>query len=118
MVAADDPVPVIRVLAVMSPFDVTETLCAELARTGLAPIGFDVSSGMLAAAHTRVPLVRADVVTLPLADGSVDGATCGFALRNLVDLPDFLAELARVVRLGGRVGSGRLGFFPAGNGRR
>jgi demethylmenaquinone methyltransferase/2-methoxy-6-polyprenyl-1,4-benzoquinol methylase len=82
----------------------TGDLCADLARSGLAPIGFDVSAGMLAAAHTTVPLVRADAVTLPLADGSVDGATCGFALRNLVDLTAFLAELARVVRLGGRIG--------------
>jgi len=81
----------------------TGDLCVDLGRAGLAPIGFDVSSGMLAAAHTSAPLVRADVLTLPLADGSVDGATCGFALRNLVDLPAFLAELARIVRRGGRI---------------
>jgi demethylmenaquinone methyltransferase/2-methoxy-6-polyprenyl-1,4-benzoquinol methylase len=82
----------------------TGDLCADLAGAGLAPIGFDLSSGMLAAAHTTVPLVRADVVSLPLPDHSVDGATCGFALRNLVDLPAFLAELARIVRPGGRIG--------------
>lgn len=82
----------------------TGDLCADLAGAGLAPIGFDMSPGMLSAAHTRVPLVQADVISLPLADGSVDGATCGFALRNLVDLPSFLAELARVVRPGGRIG--------------
>ena len=29
--------------------------------------------------------------------------TCGFALRNLVDLDAFFAELARVVRPGGRI---------------
>ena len=29
--------------------------------------------------------------------------TCGFALRNLVDLPLFFAELARAVRPGGRI---------------
>jgi demethylmenaquinone methyltransferase / 2-methoxy-6-polyprenyl-1,4-benzoquinol methylase len=40
---------------------------------------------------------------LPLPDGSVDGATCGFALRNLLELPAFFAELARVVRPGGRI---------------
>jgi demethylmenaquinone methyltransferase/2-methoxy-6-polyprenyl-1,4-benzoquinol methylase len=34
---------------------------------------------------------------------AVDGATCGFALRNLVELPAFFAELARVVRPGGRI---------------
>jgi len=59
---------------------------------------------MLAASHTAAPLVRADVARLPLDDASMDGATCGFALRNLVDLEAFLAELGRVVRSGGRVG--------------
>jgi demethylmenaquinone methyltransferase/2-methoxy-6-polyprenyl-1,4-benzoquinol methylase len=82
----------------------TGDLCADLARAGLSPVGVDMSAGMLAAAHTAVPLVRADVVSLPLPDASVDGATCGFALRNLVDLPAFLAEVARVVRPGGRIG--------------
>ncbi|HXQ59267.1 MAG TPA: ubiquinone/menaquinone biosynthesis methyltransferase [Acidimicrobiales bacterium] len=82
----------------------TGDLCADLARAGLRPIGFDVSAGMLAAAHTTVSLVRADVASLPLPDGSVDGATCGFALRNLVDLPAFLTEVARIVRPGGRIG--------------
>jgi demethylmenaquinone methyltransferase/2-methoxy-6-polyprenyl-1,4-benzoquinol methylase len=82
----------------------TGDLCTDLATAGLVPMGFDMSSGMLAAAHATVPMVQADVLRLPLADGSVDGATCGFALRNLVDLPSFLAELARVVRPGGRIG--------------
>jgi demethylmenaquinone methyltransferase/2-methoxy-6-polyprenyl-1,4-benzoquinol methylase len=40
---------------------------------------------------------------LPIAAGAVDGATCGFALRNLVALEPFFAELARVVRPGGRI---------------
>ena len=39
----------------------------------------------------------------PMPDGTADGVTCGFALRNLVDLEPFFAELARVVRPGGRV---------------
>jgi demethylmenaquinone methyltransferase/2-methoxy-6-polyprenyl-1,4-benzoquinol methylase len=81
----------------------TGDLCDEIGRSGLMAIGFDVSAGMLAAAHTKAPLVRADVIRLPLAEGSVAGATCGFALRNLTDLEAFLAELARVVRPGGRI---------------
>jgi demethylmenaquinone methyltransferase / 2-methoxy-6-polyprenyl-1,4-benzoquinol methylase len=40
---------------------------------------------------------------LPLADGGVDGATCGFALRNVTDLIQLFAETARVLRPGGRV---------------
>ena len=38
-----------------------------------------------------------------MPDHSVDGVTCGFALRNLVELPAFFAELGRVVRPGGRI---------------
>jgi len=38
-----------------------------------------------------------------LGDGAVDGAVSGFALRNFVALAPVLAELARVVRPGGRV---------------
>jgi demethylmenaquinone methyltransferase/2-methoxy-6-polyprenyl-1,4-benzoquinol methylase len=58
---------------------------------------------MLAKATTDAPLVQADVLRLPLADRSIDGATCGFALRNVVDLGAFFAEMARVVRPGGRI---------------
>jgi demethylmenaquinone methyltransferase/2-methoxy-6-polyprenyl-1,4-benzoquinol methylase len=81
----------------------TGDLCTELTRVGYRAIGFDFSAGMLEHATTASPLVRADVLVLPLADGGVDGATCGFALRNVTDLPAFLAEIARVVRPGGRV---------------
>ena len=81
----------------------TGDLCRELSRDGYRAVGFDFSLGMLAKATTDVPLVQADVLRLPLADRSVDGATCGFALRNVVDLEGFFAEIARVVRPGGRI---------------
>lgn len=81
----------------------TGDLCRELSRDGYRAVGFDFSLGMLAKATTDVPLVQADVLHLPLADRSVDGATCGFALRNVVDLDAFFAEIARVVRAGGRI---------------
>jgi demethylmenaquinone methyltransferase/2-methoxy-6-polyprenyl-1,4-benzoquinol methylase len=38
-----------------------------------------------------------------MSDASADGVTCGFALRNVVDLGGFFAELGRVVRPGGRI---------------
>ena len=82
----------------------TGDLCREVARAGLAPVGVDFSAGMLAAARTSAPLLQADALRLPLPAASVDGATCGFALRNFVDLGAFLRELARVVRPGGRIG--------------
>jgi demethylmenaquinone methyltransferase/2-methoxy-6-polyprenyl-1,4-benzoquinol methylase len=82
----------------------TGDLCRELATAGHHTIGIDLSYGMLAAARTDSPLVQGDVLRLPMPDASVDGATCGFALRNLVDLAPFFDELARVVRPGGRIG--------------
>lgn len=81
----------------------TGDLCIELARAGHLPVGVDLSFGMLVAARTEAPLVHADVLRLPVPDGAVDGVTCGFALRNLEELPRFFAELARVVRPGGRI---------------
>jgi demethylmenaquinone methyltransferase / 2-methoxy-6-polyprenyl-1,4-benzoquinol methylase len=82
----------------------TGDLCRELARGRYRPIGADLSFGMLAAARTDAPLVHADALRLPFPDDAVDGVTCGFALRNFVDLEGFLAEAARVVRPGGRIG--------------
>jgi len=81
----------------------TGDLCRELGAGGLRPVGVDLSFGMLAAARTDAPLVHADILRLPMPDASVDGATCGFALRNLVELERFFQELARVVRPGGRI---------------
>ncbi|MGA0367377.1 MAG: ubiquinone/menaquinone biosynthesis methyltransferase [Ilumatobacteraceae bacterium] len=81
----------------------TGDLCIDLRRAGLHPLTFDLSFGMLAADRSHAPRSQADVLRLPLAGASVDGATCGFALRNLVDLPAFFDELARVVRQGGRI---------------
>jgi demethylmenaquinone methyltransferase/2-methoxy-6-polyprenyl-1,4-benzoquinol methylase len=80
----------------------TGDLCTELVRSGYRAVGFDFSRGMLANATTGAPLAQADVLVLPLADGRVDGATCGFALRNVSDLASLFAEAARVVRRGGR----------------
>jgi demethylmenaquinone methyltransferase/2-methoxy-6-polyprenyl-1,4-benzoquinol methylase len=81
----------------------TGDLCRELAKQGARPIGADLSFGMLAAARTEAPLLQGDALRLPLPDGSVDGVTCGFALRNFASLPPFFAELARIVRPGGRI---------------
>jgi len=81
----------------------TGDLCRELERAGYRAVGFDFSHPMLRAARTEAPLVQADVLRLPVADGSAEGVTCGFALRNVVSVGDLFAELARVVRPGGAI---------------
>jgi demethylmenaquinone methyltransferase / 2-methoxy-6-polyprenyl-1,4-benzoquinol methylase len=81
----------------------TGDLCRELMSLGYRAVGFDFSMGMLVAAKTDAPLVCADVLRLPVAEGSADGITCGFALRNVSSLPALFAELGRVLRPGGRI---------------
>lgn len=91
----------------------TGDLCRRLAACGHLPVGLDFSAGMLSAARGSAPLVRADIADLPVPDGAADGAVCGFALRNLVEIGPFLAELARAVRPGGRIALLEVGR-PAG----
>jgi len=81
----------------------TGDLCVDLRKAGLIPLSFDMSFGMLAADHSKAPRVQADILRLPIATKSVDGVTCGFALRNLVDLNVFFHEIARVTKSGGRI---------------
>lgn len=76
----------------------------ELARSGADVIGCDFSLGMLTAgSHRPVPLVAADALALPFADGAFDAVTISFGLRNIVDMPAALREMARVTRPGGRL---------------
>lgn len=70
-------------------------------------IGVDFARLMLKRAHQRLqclPLLQADALRLPLADSSITVAVSGFALRNFVAIPPVLAELARVMKPGGRLG--------------
>ena len=81
----------------------TGDLCDQLLADGYRAVGFDFSHGMLVHARTAAPIAQADVLRLPLVDASVDGATCGFAMRNVADLAGLFAETARVVRPDGRI---------------
>ena len=88
----------------------TGDLCRDLESAGYRAVGFDLSAGMLRAAQKyrdsgklSAPMVLGDALCLPVPPQSADGITCGFALRNVVDLDGLFAELARVVRPGGRV---------------
>ena len=81
----------------------TGDLCIDLRRAGLEPVSMDLSFGMLSNDRSGAPRAQADILRLPVPDGSVDGIICGFALRNLVDLDVFFRECARAIRPGGRV---------------
>lgn len=74
-----------------------------LEKQGHTAIGVDLSHGMMAAAPKDGVFVQGDLLSMPVRDASVDAAVCGYALRNLLELPAFFAELARVVKPGGRI---------------
>jgi SAM-dependent methyltransferase len=85
--------------------------CARwLRREGADVVALDLSAGMLARAAelnrssgVAVPLVQADVGALPLATASVDLACSAFGgLPFVADVGGALAEVARVLRPGGR----------------
>lgn len=74
---------------------------------GPVVVGVDLSGRMLERAR-RGPgrglhLVQGSAFRLPFRTGAFDAAGSAFVLRNVDDLPAVLAELARVVRPGGRV---------------
>lgn len=75
----------------------------EYARGGAWCVASDFSLGMLACGRSGIPMVAADALALPFADDSFDAATISFGIRNFVDTKAALAEIARVVRPGGRL---------------
>lgn len=82
----------------------TGDLCIELSKQGHRPVSVDFSFGMLSAdRRSGAPRVQGDACMMPFGDGVADGVTCGFALRNFVDLGAFFDDVARVVRPGGRI---------------
>jgi demethylmenaquinone methyltransferase / 2-methoxy-6-polyprenyl-1,4-benzoquinol methylase len=87
----------------------TGDLAIELARR-VGPsgtvVGSDFSEPMLDVARRKSAAVRwewGNALDLPYADDEFDAATVGFGARNFSDLDRALAEMARVVKPGGRV---------------
>jgi demethylmenaquinone methyltransferase / 2-methoxy-6-polyprenyl-1,4-benzoquinol methylase len=87
----------------------TGDLAVELARR-VGPsgevVGSDFSERMLERARVKAPGIafeQANALALPYPDDRFDAATVGFGARNFSNLDRGLAEMARVVRPGGRV---------------
>jgi demethylmenaquinone methyltransferase / 2-methoxy-6-polyprenyl-1,4-benzoquinol methylase len=82
-----------------------------LARQALALVapggdvtGVDPSAGMMAQANLPdVTLLHGRAEELPVADATFDYVSMGYALRHLSDLNAAFAEVARVLRPGGRL---------------
>jgi ubiquinone/menaquinone biosynthesis C-methylase UbiE len=93
-------------------------------------LGVDGSAAMLEQASVAVPGAEfrvADLCGLPLPPASVDLVVCALALTHFEDLAPPIAELARVLRVGGRMvlsdfppilsALGGTAFFVGGDGR-
>ena len=111
MVMAEEPV--VRGLVARYPIGVAlDAACgtgrhaAYLASLGHEVIGIDCTPEMLEVAKAKAPSARfetGDLTALPLPSDAVDLAVCTLALTHFTHLGQPIAEIARVVRPGGRV---------------
>jgi demethylmenaquinone methyltransferase/2-methoxy-6-polyprenyl-1,4-benzoquinol methylase len=84
----------------------TGDLAIAFRKSGARVVATDFVPEMLAIARTKAPDIEfrlADVTALPYDDASFDVASIAFGIRNVADPAKGLAEMARVVRPGGRV---------------
>lgn len=110
-IEVEEPV-VHALLDALPPGDALDAACGTGRQTGALvarghrTIGVDQSAEMLAKARERAPGAEfrtGHLERLPLDDDSVDVAVCSLAMTHLADLKPGVAELARVVRPGGRI---------------
>jgi demethylmenaquinone methyltransferase/2-methoxy-6-polyprenyl-1,4-benzoquinol methylase len=86
----------------------TGDLALALVERGALVLGLDLTPGMLRIAASKprgrsIPWVTADMTHLPVGTASMDLVTVSYGLRNVPVLADALAEIARVLRPGGRL---------------
>lgn len=91
-----------------------------LGRAGARVVGVDLDGPTLrhlVATYPQVAAVRANLVRLPLGDGSVDVVVSAQTIEHLWDQDGFVRECARVLRPGGRllVTTPNRHTFPPGN---
>ena len=84
----------------------TGDLAIALREQGAGVVGVDFAEKMLEIARKKAPAIEfrvGNALALDFADDEFDAATVGFGARNFEDLDRGLAEMARVVKPGGRV---------------
>jgi ubiquinone/menaquinone biosynthesis C-methylase UbiE len=87
------------------------TFTRPLARRVRRAVGVDLTPAMIEKARaeaaragiTNIEYVCGDVYALPFADGVAGVAACGYAFHHMLEPARALAEMARVLRPGGRV---------------
>ena len=124
---ADRPLAILDVATGTADFALAAARCFPAARvTGLdlTPAMLAIGARKVAAAGLtgRIALQPGDAAALPFADASFDATLCAFGFRNFPDISASLAEVARILRNGGRLvaleffrpRSALLGAFTAG----
>ena len=84
----------------------TGDLAIAFRRNGATVIGTDFVEEMLEVARRKEPRIefrKADAMALPFDDNTFDVSSIAFGIRNVADAAKAIAEMARVVRPGGRV---------------
>jgi len=85
---------------------------AAVNRHGASVVGIDFAAEMLrlglvkvraASLGNRIQLVRGDAARIPVGDATCDAATIGFGIRNVAEPERALAEIARILKPGGRL---------------
>ena len=82
----------------------------RIAGKAMTVVAVDIADGMLETARriaaergiTNIVFERANAAHLPFNDGRFDLVTCRIAPHHFTDIPAFLAEVARVLKPGGR----------------
>jgi demethylmenaquinone methyltransferase/2-methoxy-6-polyprenyl-1,4-benzoquinol methylase len=89
--------------------DLTRAMARKVGRTGLV-VHSDINEAMLRRGRERlidegvvVPSMVCDAEALPFADAQFDRVSVAFGLRNMTHKDQALAEMARVLRPGGRL---------------
>jgi demethylmenaquinone methyltransferase/2-methoxy-6-polyprenyl-1,4-benzoquinol methylase len=80
----------------------------RLVEKGFLVVGVDLSGNMLCRARRKIPQSNfiplcGSAYALPFAEGTFDGVTCAFGIRNMHETPAALAEIFRVMKRGGKV---------------